>query len=206
MNDAVLPRKARGPGEPSDAERRQHGATHLPFRSWCRHCVLGRMSNPPHSGVAWGRQHAVPEIGMDYCFLTKDAGSATLTVLVMKDRDSRAILAHPVLCKGRGQEETIQQAVESISRLGHRAKLLLKTDNEPALVDLRRGIASALGLQVVEESPPAYEPQSNGSVENAVKQVKGLTRTLMLALQERIKGEILTTRPCSGSLSTRRNC
>ena len=77
-------------------------------------------------------------------------------------------MAHPVLCKGRGQEGTIAQAVESIRRLGHRTKLLLKTDTEPALVDLRCGIAEALGMQVVEESPPAYEPQSNGSVENAV--------------------------------------
>ena len=55
------------------------------------------------------------------------------------------------LCKGRGQAETIAQAVKSIRRMGHRAKLLLKTDNAPALVDLRRGVAEALGIQVVEE-------------------------------------------------------
>eukprot|EP00969_Alexandrium_andersonii_P341321 15087348-Alexandrium_andersonii.AAC.1 len=48
---------------------------------------------------------------------------------------------------------------------------------------------SACGVQTVQESPPAYEPQSNGSVENAVRQLKGLIRILMLALQERIKGE-----------------
>eukprot|EP00969_Alexandrium_andersonii_P089179 3936567-Alexandrium_andersonii.AAC.1 len=37
----------------------------------------------------------------------------------------------------------------------------------------------------------AYEPQSNGSTENAARQFKGLLRTLLLALQERIQGAIL---------------
>eukprot|EP00969_Alexandrium_andersonii_P136445 6037000-Alexandrium_andersonii.AAC.1 len=66
--------------------------------------------------------------------------------------------------------DTVDQAAESIRRLGHRGRVLLKTDNEPALIDLRRGVADVLGatgvdsnLQVVLESPPAYEPQANGS-------------------------------------------
>eukprot|EP00969_Alexandrium_andersonii_P357851 15449742-Alexandrium_andersonii.AAC.1 len=63
---------------------------------------------------------------------------------MVKDRDSRAILANPVLCKGRLRSDTIDQAAESIRRLGHRGRVLLKTDNEPALVDLRQGVADAL--------------------------------------------------------------
>eukprot|EP00969_Alexandrium_andersonii_P134024 5928575-Alexandrium_andersonii.AAC.1 len=70
---------------------------------------------------------------MDYCFPTKDASETSLTVLALKDRDPRAILAHPVLRKGRLREDTVDQAVSSIRRLGHRHKVLLKTDNEPAL-------------------------------------------------------------------------
>ena len=30
------------PREPSAEERIEHEKTHLPFRSWCRHCVRGR--------------------------------------------------------------------------------------------------------------------------------------------------------------------
>eukprot|EP00975_Prorocentrum_lima_P054957 11524558-Prorocentrum_lima.AAC.1 len=104
---------------------------------------------------------------MDYCFLTKDGSETSLTVLVIKDRNSRAILAHPVLCKGRLHDDTVDQAVASIRRLGHHQRVLLKTDNEPALVDLRRAVAERLGVQTVVESPPAHEPQANGAVENA---------------------------------------
>eukprot|EP00969_Alexandrium_andersonii_P209242 9240484-Alexandrium_andersonii.AAC.1 len=80
--------------------------------------------------------------------------------------------------------------MSSIHRLGHRRKVLLKTNNEPALVDLRAGVAEKLGLQAVMEAPPAHEPQSNGSVENAVEELKGLVCALMLALQARIQGEV----------------
>ena len=132
---------------------------------------------------------------MDYGFLTPDTEDKTLTVLVMKDRGSKGVIANRVLCKGRTHEDTVDQAVINIRRFGHQAKVLLKTDNEPALVDLRRGVAEKLGIQVVQEAPPAREPQSNGSVENAVKQVKGMNRTLMLALQARIQGEIPVDHP-----------
>eukprot|EP00969_Alexandrium_andersonii_P120349 5320456-Alexandrium_andersonii.AAC.1 len=82
---------------------------------------------------------------MDYCFLYKDTSRGSLTVLVLKDRDSRAIIAHPVLRKGRLHSDTVEQAAESIRRLGHRGRVLLNTDNELALIDLKQGVADALG-------------------------------------------------------------
>eukprot|EP00969_Alexandrium_andersonii_P037487 1643226-Alexandrium_andersonii.AAC.1 len=70
---------------------------------------------------------------MDYCFLTKDTSdtTTTLTALVIKDRNSRAILARPVLRKGRLRDDAVGQAVASIRRLGYHHRVLLKTDNEP---------------------------------------------------------------------------
>eukprot|EP00975_Prorocentrum_lima_P004884 1063982-Prorocentrum_lima.AAC.1 len=76
------------------------------------------MSNLPHSSASTGT-HDVPEVAMDYCFLTKDTSETTLMVLVIKDRDSRAIMAHPVLRKGRLHDDTVDQAVASVRRLGH---------------------------------------------------------------------------------------
>ena len=179
-------------------ERQRHECTHLPFRSWCRFCVQGRMKNPPHSSKGHDAPHCVPEVALDYCFLTKAPDGPTLTVLVSKDRDSRAVVARPVLCKGRLHQDTVEQAAQDVLRLGHRTKVLLNTDNEPALTDLRKGVAEALGqlgCQAILEAPPPYEPQSNGSVENAVQLVKGMVRTLMLALEARIQGEVPVMHP-----------
>eukprot|EP00969_Alexandrium_andersonii_P253723 11214116-Alexandrium_andersonii.AAC.1 len=89
-----------------------HECTHVPFRSWCTRRVRGRLPNAPHSARVGGR-HDAPEVAMVYCFLSKDTDSQNLTVLVFKDRDSRAILAHPVLCKGRLRSDTIEQAAGS---------------------------------------------------------------------------------------------
>ena len=56
-------------------------------------------------------------------------------------------------------------------------------------------LRGAAGLQVVPGAPPAHEPQSNGMIENGVKQVKGMIRTLMLALDGRIQGDIPVHHP-----------
>eukprot|EP00969_Alexandrium_andersonii_P182610 8068785-Alexandrium_andersonii.AAC.1 len=63
------------------------------------------MPNTPHASALPG-EHTVPEVAMDICFLTKDGSETSLTVLVIKDRGSRAILARPVLRKGRLREDT----------------------------------------------------------------------------------------------------
>ena len=46
--EARPPPPNRGPRDPTRAEIEAHQATHLPFRSWCKHCVAGRSDNPPH--------------------------------------------------------------------------------------------------------------------------------------------------------------
>ena len=39
---------------PTLAEREEHERTHIPCRSWCRHCVAARASNPAHRGRKGG--------------------------------------------------------------------------------------------------------------------------------------------------------
>eukprot|EP00969_Alexandrium_andersonii_P193445 8543689-Alexandrium_andersonii.AAC.1 len=67
------------------------------------------MSNTPRVSALPG-DHTVPEVAVDDCFPTKGGSDTTLTVLVIKDRDSRAILAHLVPSKGRLHEDTVDQA------------------------------------------------------------------------------------------------
>eukprot|EP00969_Alexandrium_andersonii_P251708 11124211-Alexandrium_andersonii.AAC.1 len=76
------------------------------------------MSNLPRSSAPTGT-HDMPVVAMDTCFFAKDISDITLAALAVKGRDSRAISAHPVLCKGRLRDDTVDQAVASVRRLGH---------------------------------------------------------------------------------------
>eukprot|EP00969_Alexandrium_andersonii_P035330 1547950-Alexandrium_andersonii.AAC.1 len=80
------------------------------------------MSNLPRSSAPAGAREA-PEVAMDYCFPAKDTSDKTLMVLVTKDRDSRAILARPVLRRGRLRDDTVDQAVAGIRRFGHHRRI-----------------------------------------------------------------------------------
>ena len=61
------PIKMNDPAEPSDEERRQHDLTHLPYRSWCRHCVGGRGKEAPHRRQECHSE--LPELHLDYAFM-----------------------------------------------------------------------------------------------------------------------------------------
>ena len=43
------PRKLRDPLLPSPEEVRAHDMTHLPYRSWCVHCVRGKGKSMAHA-------------------------------------------------------------------------------------------------------------------------------------------------------------
>ena len=98
--EARRAKKARDPGAPTRAEVEAHEATHLPFRIWCEECVAGRRDNPAHLRVP-REPGGVPEVGFDYAFVRKDDEADTVTLLVMKDRDSRGIRVLGRACQGR---------------------------------------------------------------------------------------------------------
>ena len=62
VEEAKPPVPSRGPLDPTHAEWEAHQATHLPYRSWCAHCVAGRSDNPPHRRAPADREEpAIPE-------------------------------------------------------------------------------------------------------------------------------------------------
>eukprot|EP00969_Alexandrium_andersonii_P315932 13959004-Alexandrium_andersonii.AAC.1 len=62
-------------------------------------------TNPRHSSS--GEERTIPEVAIDECFLTKDGLGVAVTALVMQGHTSRAILARPVLRKGRTFEDAV---------------------------------------------------------------------------------------------------
>ena len=56
------------PGAPTSKQVEEHRKTHIPFRSWCKWCVLGRGRGIQHRKAGTS---TVPIVGVDYFFLTK---------------------------------------------------------------------------------------------------------------------------------------
>ena len=195
LEEAGAVRPAKSPLAPTRAEREAHEATHLPFRSWCAACVAGRRDNPPHSKMP-EEEHFVPEVLMDYAFVRRGDEKETITILVVKDRGTRAIRAAVLRQKGIALDESAECAVDFIKGFGYKGRVLLKTDNEPALISLRAEVARRLEENAAAPiAPPAHEHQSNGAVENGVKFVKVLLRVHLLALEGKIGGHIPSHHP-----------
>ena len=178
------------PDMPTQSERDDHDIAHHPYRSWCKHCVEGRGVEMGHR---LGDEHCnrgVAIVGFDYMFVTdgnaysRDEWDASdeksvvdpanvLKVLVVRDMRSKALFAHAVVAKGADAEGfAVQCVVEDVLWLGY-SRVILKSDNEPAIVRLLKESSKVLrveGLeQAAEEHPPPYDPQSNGDIEVGVK-------------------------------------
>ena len=53
---------------PTADQVEKHNVTHLPYRSWCKQCVMGRGVGRPHSNSS--SESSIPIVGMDYFFIT----------------------------------------------------------------------------------------------------------------------------------------
>ena len=83
---------------PTRTEIEEHHLTHLPFRSWCHHCVRGRGKELPHK--RGGEQGELPELHVDMCFSGEEKDPHnTITVMVARERSTRMTVATVVPAK-----------------------------------------------------------------------------------------------------------
>ena len=177
---------------PSEAEVRAHRATHLPFRDWCEECVAGSANDWPHH-----RRHpelplSIPEVAADYCFPRDHAGAEFAVILVMRDRESKMLVAHVVPHKGAEQEWVTEQCVRDLRLLGHHGDLVLKSDQEAAIKDLLTNVAALRGNKRTKvEHSPVGDSRANGLAERAVQTLEKQLRVMKLAFETRV-GERLS--------------
>ena len=62
-------RRLGNPVLPSQKEIDEHNVTHLPYRSWCPWCNMGRGVCTPH--YSQNTESTVPRVGLDYFYLTQ---------------------------------------------------------------------------------------------------------------------------------------
>ena len=225
--DVAPARHVASPSQPSQEEVERHRVDHNPFRSWCKQCVEGRGLGSPHTAVT--EQSMVPVVGMDYFFVTAEGlkrrdelacelseeGEEKIAAarkrgdiikcLLVRCFNSNNIFAHVVPQKGDDEEGYCAGLVANdVLWLGHTC-VILKSDNEAAVLALRRRAARSLKLaehmkNVQEESPAAYDSQSNGGTEVGVRIIRGMFRTLKLCLEARLNKYLPVNHPITAWL------
>jgi hypothetical protein len=131
---------------------------------------------------------------------------AVVKCLIVKCSVTKTVTAHVVPVKGVDEEGFVTKlVVKDIEWIGH-SRFILKADNERSLQKLIKDAMreSKVVIEdldtVAQEKPEAYESQSNGMIESAIKTLRGQFRTLRACLQRRLQRRIPVSHPVSSWL------
>ena len=82
---------------------------------------------------------------MDYIFMTQKPNNEDLLypTLVIKEKISNGVRALPVVRKGAYKSKIVKRVVEIINSVGS-PKIIIKSDQEPAIVDLQKEVRKEL--------------------------------------------------------------
>lgn len=179
------PLRVTSPKKPSPEEVAAHELTHLPFRSWCSHCVRGRGRVADHRKQDGER--GVDELHVDYCFMGS-ADSETRTILVAKHIQTKALMGSVVPIKGASHEFPAMRIKAFCKELGlEYSDLVVKGDQEASIQDLVREITRVRApAKTIPEQSPVGSSQSNGHVERGIQGIGGQVRVLKDALEARL--------------------
>ena len=114
--------------KPTQKEREEHDATHVPFRDWCTHCMTGRSRNHHHmtkqKSEDQSRRHTIE---MDYHFVKMNSAvnartmlEESLTCIAVKEDRQQNIMSSVALKNGAEEPWTIERVVKFIDSLGYR--------------------------------------------------------------------------------------
>ena len=119
------------PRVPTAAQIAAHNITHLPYMSWCPHCVAARRPNSHHARSQSEDRKSSPLLVADYCFMKDSLDDEITTVLVVRLYPSKAILA--TACPSKGVDEHVVDRVSKFVRDSGYVKLIYRSDQEPSL-------------------------------------------------------------------------
>ena len=114
--------------KPTQKEREEHEATHVPFRDWCANCMMGR--GRTHHRVAKQEsedQSRRPIIAMDYNFMKRKSvpkaqtvSEESITCIAVKEDRHQNIMSSVAMKKGVEEHWTIERVAKFIDLLGYR--------------------------------------------------------------------------------------
>ena len=195
--------------EPSPQEVARHCLTHLPFRRWCRWCVMARRAGRPHHSLPVFSR-SIPLFVMDDCFIKHSGDDRWMTVLVGRLYPSCALFSVP--CSHKGAEPHVTARLASFLRACGANNITYMCDQEGALksmmteaLEVSKGRGEWLGA--VPEHSPVGESASNGRAERSVQRFEDQLMTLLAELEHRLGCvSLLQAQYWHGWLSTLRLC
>ena len=126
-------------------------------------------------------------------YLNEKSDDANHPILVLHDSQSEGIWA--IFARKKGDSDyVVKKVAEIIKRLGY-SKIVLKSDQEPAIrnlegktqssiwedaAQLQENIKQECGCQVAIQHSPVGDSAANGMAENTVQRVQGQIRALKL--------------------------
>ena len=204
MPAARTPTTKKAPIGMTVSEWNVHRLTHLPYNAACRCCVAGRKRDDQHRRRESGPLQAQADLdaanGSSICadyFFPKDApGKEGVTAVALCDRQSGWLAGHVVDCKGSGTQKAVEQILRDLRRMGHHGKIVVRTDQEAAIIDLLRTVAKERGeSRTVFETAARSDSKGNGPAEKAVQSIEEMVRTLMVDLEDRCGEQLSVTEP-----------
>ena len=169
--------------EPTEQQRAIHNLTHLPYRSWCEHCVKAK-SREKQSKRQTDKQ---PVIQIDYCVV--QTGPDVGKRLVLTAVDIQTGLATAVLVPHKGRHKySVAELKKFIYETG-RTYGILQYDKRPALKALVTDVAKELRGMSIRATPKNWK-QTRESIGKMHLTLFEQSRTLRLQLQKRLRTEV----------------
>ena len=191
----------RSPNTPTAAERAEHEVTHWPYRNWCDCCVKARATGQQHRSMKGEyAESTVARVLMDYGFLHEEEtikegehgseveAKVSMTVMVMLETLCSSVWAYAIEAKGATSLDWLaSKVVEDIETVGmSKERIITKTDQEASIVQLQQEVArqrTAAGTAL--ENSRVGDSDSNGKIERAIREVKGMIRTFRGHIEEK---------------------
>ncbi|CAE7467666.1 RE2, partial [Symbiodinium natans] len=170
--------------------RAEHELTHLPFRSWCESCVVGKGTKDFHQRRQEEKKEDVARYCIDYCFFTKalsqeaastdakdilEAKAGAKAVLVCRDQKSGALFTGVANSKGTGDPYSMAFALEGMKFCGH-PDMIVVSDTEPAIKSLGEELVKRYPKKASSQPVPKGDHKANGAAERAVLELSNQVR------------------------------
>ena len=197
--ESIGARPIRCPTAPADCDRERHALTHVPFRSWCQYCVLGRSRSTPHRRVAntvvdpAGAHRHRPKWQCDYMFMRLASEAKIVPNITFVEKGGCA-LARRLRSKS-SHDKLARRIVAEFDALGFTQAMVLQGDQENSLKEFMRRVAAMRSAPTILRFSAKGSKGSQGLDEAMHTQIQGLVRTYCTQVRSETQSEIGTDSP-----------